>query len=307
MGRSGFIRTIAVVGCIALALTLVPLFTVPATAAPLPWAKKADSGISPAPNVNLFTVPGVHFQGSIPIGSRSPYGIPPPAGAPSMNVYDGVNFTVIGADGLGDLNNEELYPTAVYGNELFIGTGNTTNGSQLYRWDGTGIPIQVPESMQSGGGWGEGVNCHRTVPVGVIDNRLVVCACDSTGVGFRLFSFDGTNWTEIAGPSAPTLRGLGNPNNSGVINYGEHDVLDGRLLLSTENTIDGLEVWTYDGTAFTRIGKAGDPGLWSANQVDGSVAVSNLEGKVYLGTGTPHGSGNGGGVWSWDSSFTTWT
>ena len=323
MGKSGFTRTIAIAGCIALALMMVPLVTAPAQAAPPTWTKIADNGITPpapAPPVNMFTVPGVPFQGNITIGDRWVNGMPIPAIPVSMHTYDGTNFAKVGADGFGDNYVREIYPSAAYGNELFIGTGipfdlaDPDPGSRLYRWGGTGAPTLVPESNH---GWGENTDptvppggpfSSSVVPLGEINERLVVCVYDESNplIGFRIYDYDGANWAEVAGPSGGTEpRGLGDSNNRGVTKYSESLLFDGQLILPVTNTVSGLEVWTYDGTAFTRIGKAGDPGLWSANQVQGSVAVSPVEGKVYIGTGTAFWGGIGGEIWSWDGA--NWT
>ena len=306
MGRSGFIKTIAVVGCIALALTLVPLFTVPASAAPPPWTMIADNGISPAapaPPVNLYTQPGVVFQNKLVVGDWffTIAGVQPV----SVHTYNGSAFTMVWDYGFNDVNNTSMFPTAVYGNELFIGTANHVNGSQLWRWDGTVNPIPVPESTTPAGGWGEGADCAWTVPLGVIDGQLVVCAWDYSvpRKGFRLFGYDGSNWTELAGPTAIMARGLGDADNEGVLKF-EDLVFNDSMILPITN-LNGFQMATYDGQTFTMIGKAGDPGLWLPNQIMGSVAVSPVEGKVYLGTGTLTAAGVGGEIWSWDGS--NWT
>jgi len=311
MGKSGFTRTIAGIGCIALALTLVPLFTVPAPAAPLPWNKIADNGISPpapAPPVNFFTQPGVVFQDQLTVGDCIYGGFVPPVPAVSMHTYDGNSFNKVGTDGFGDAWNWEMFPTAVYGEELFVGTGKISGfgdpneGSQLWRWDGTANPIQVPESTTPNGGWGEGGDCAVTVPLGEIGGQLVVCAWDWSvpRKGFRLFGYDGSSWTELAGPTAIMARGLGDVDNEGVSKFGNL-VFNDSMVMPIRN-LNGLQVATYDGQTFSIIGKAGDPGLWLPNQIECSVAVSPVEGKVYLGTGTIPGAGVGGEIWSWDGT-----
>lgn len=139
------------------------------------------------------------------------------------------------------------------------------------------------------------------VPLGVLDGKLLVSVNRSSGnLPFLLYQYDGTAWTMLAGPGAPHQAGLGNPDNYGVVfccMFGD------KLILPAFNFTDGIEVWTYDGTSFERIGKAGDSGCWDASQLLGAVSYSPLEGKLYMGTTdldffTP----SGGRIYSYDGS-----
>ena len=302
MRKRCLLGTVALSAVLILALSLVP--SVAAAPAPPTWTRIASAGVV-NPN-NVFTRPGVEFQGKLAIGAQVYPLVPVPVPPVSLCLYDSSTFTKVGADGLGDNYNVELFPTAVFQGKLYIGTGKAADpadpnpGAQLYTWDGTGNPAIVGPST---GGWGEGANTNRIMPLGVLNDKLYVCAWDISGPpagGFRLYSFDGTTWVEVVGPAAPVNRGLGDPSNLGATWFG-NTVFDGKLLLALNNPTTGLQVYTYDGTNFVQIGAAGvQP--WAAAEIEGTVVSSPSEGKFYLGTGTALGAATGGGIYSYDGT-----
>ena len=308
MGNRGFMRKVAIIGCLAMLVTLLPLLTIPASAAT--WDQVANDGVTNANNI--FALPGEEFGGEPTFGSIWLPLVAPaiPGGAVSMYTYDGSAFTAIPTAGFEDSgNNLCLISTAEYDGELDIGTYNANIGSELYAWGGTGNPVPVPDSHH---GWGEGVSNDTTIPLGVINNELIVSLQNLDAAplgGCRVYKNDGSNWTQIIGqgvPGTPTGPGFGDSNNTTVVMpMGDTILYHGEMILVVQNLATGLSVFTYDGTSFTSIGKAGDPGLWTNNHIMGSVTTSLVDDKVYLGTLRDPADGAGGEMWSYDG--TGWT
>ena len=295
-----FLKTTAVVGCLALALSLIPLMAGTASAAT--WTKNPAPPGLVNPN-NTFTSPGARLGGELAVGVRQ-VGAGPDGAAMSMYDPGTSAFTQVGAPGFGNNNNVVMHPDAVYGGELYTGTKNFATGGELYTWSGTGTPVVVPQSVTPTPGWGEGNNSPGALPVAVFNDRLIVCATDASFpalLGFRLMSFDGTTWTELTAPPIAT-RGLGNTNNMWVLGS-ESMIFNDQLILPATNWTNGLHVYSFDGSAFNTIGVPG-PGAWGANNAQGRIAVSPIDGVAYMGT-EDAGAPAGAELWSWDG--TTWT
>jgi len=284
MLRITFVKRIAVLGCLLIMAALIPTM---ASAANPVWVKIAENGITNPANQFLF--PGVQFNGKLMIGSD------PIKGTVSMYAYDGT-FAQVGSTGFGDPNNVEILPYAVYQNFVYIGAGNTVSGGQLWKWSGTGDPSQI-----TGVPW-TGANNSSVFPIGVFNNKLLVSIGNQTS-GLSIYSFDGTSWTQLIGQGSagtPTGPGFGNNNNKTISDY-PIVAYNGKMVLPVRNEVDGLQVYSYDGSSFSNIGQAGG-GLWNSGQEAGAANVSQIDGVLYLGTINEGGSGQ---LWSYNGS--SWT
>ena len=305
MRNRGFLRKAAIIGCLAMLVTLLPLLTLPASAAT--WDQVANDGWTDTDN--KFAIPGEEFQGELTVGTIWLPGVAPSAGEVTMYTYDGSTRTTVPTGGFEDAaNNLCLISTAKYDGELQIGTFNGFPwgiGGELYTWDGSGAPAEVPDSNH---GWGVGWANDVTIPLGIINDELLV-SVQNGFTGCSIYKYDGSNWTQIIGQTAvgtPTGPGFGDPENTTVIMpMGETILYHGEMILVVQNTITGLSVYTYDGSTFTQIGKAGDPGLWTNKHILGSAITSLVDDKVYLGTLRNPADGIGGEIWSYDG--TGWT
>ncbi len=273
----------------------VGLVPIPQAARAADWTQAANNGITNPDNVTVF--PGDIFKGKMAIGTiPTPWYMP--AAAVTMYMYNGSTFTPVGEPGFGNADCRGLIPTASYRGELFIGSYDATNGGELFRWSGSGDPVLVPESEN---GWQQGNTYTAVMPLGVVDGELVVCVQNElpgwTG-SFLLYKYNGNRWKQIVGGTSGVQAGFGNPNNITCVNlFGERTLYDGKLIFVVQNMHDGLSVYSYDGSDFDRLGRAGDAGLWDANQVIGVCTPSWVEGKIYLGTCNAIGKGQ---VWSYD-------
>src|SRR5450756_2248578 len=197
MLRITFVKRIAVLGCLLIMAALIPTM---ASAANPVWVKIAENGITNPANQFLF--PGVQFNGKLMIG-----------GTVSMYAYDGT-FSQVGSTGFGDTFCLGFLPYATYKNELYIGTWNLASGGRLYKWSASSNPTEVP-----GTPWIAPAN-DLVSPLGVMNDRLLVSI--ETASGLQIYSFDGTNWTQLIGQGdagSPTGPGFGNPNNKVCLLY----------------------------------------------------------------------------------------
>ena len=284
---------VAVVACMAIALSLSPMATAPSAAAT--WTRVATDGIGNSNNIIL--TPGETFQGKLSIYSTPLIGITP-AGTVTLNMYDGNQFTTVGTPGFGDSSNKGLESTAVYKNELYIGSANGTTGGELFRWSGTGDPVKVPESAS---GWGEGQYSDTIFPVGVINDELLISINRSSApsdTGLRMYKYNGSTWTKVVGSGAPVPAGLGDAGNVSAF-FGRE--LNGRLYFPVVNGTTGFQVWSYDGSTFRLEGNPS--ALWGSDNVMGMVMPSPLKNLLYVGTGNYFAGG--GQLWSYDGG--TWT
>ena len=280
MLRISNIKRIAILGCLLLMAALIP---VAAIAASPVWVKIAENGITNPANWYLY--PGVQFNGKLMIGSGE-------APSASLYAYDGA-LAQVGSSGFGDANNETLLPYAVYQDFLYIGTGNTVRG-QLWKWSGTGNPTQI-----AGVPW-TGANNNTVIPLGVLNNKLLVCIANNVS-GLSIYSFDGANWAQLIGQGSagtPTGPGFGDSHNE-TIEQSHEVIYDGKLILPVMNGTSGLQVYSFDGTDFTGIGQAG-AGSWDSYQKHGYCDVYYSEGLLYM--GTTHRLGGPGQLWSYNGS-----
>ena len=281
-------RLIVLLACLALVAGGLVAHAA-AGAAPV-WTKIADKGISA--NSNSKALAGPVFNGNITVGTST-------GGSPArMYTTGGTQFTQVYSPGFGHLDNSEVVPSVVCEGEVYIGTQNHSTGGELWKWPGAGNPTLV-----QGNGWGEGFANDTVTPFGVIGERLVVAVSNYNGPpagGVRIREWDGNTWSLLAGPGASIQGGFGNANNKRMPELCDARPFKGRLIMPVENSTDGLQVYAYDGTAFTLIGHPG-PGSWTTSMNTGITAISEIEGRLYMGVGDTTGLQHGE-LWSYDGS-----
>jgi hypothetical protein len=291
MRGARLLRKAVAAGCLA---AVVSLLAVPAGMAALPtWTRIASNGVTSANNRVLL--PGVLINGKLTAGAGSVFG----GARATMYTYDSA-FHQLGLAGFNS-DNTRLMPWARYGNQAYIGTENTTSGGELYRWSGSGSPVLVGNN-----GWGLGNTYSQVNPVAVYQGKLLVCVGRQAGgaafPGLRIYQYDGNTWTQVIGQGAagsPTGPGFGNTENENITAT-EYSELNGNLTFCVSNSNDGPQIYSYNGSSFTRIGQAG-AGSWPATLQTGQVAVSQIDNRLYFGVGTYFG-GTTGELWSYDGS-----
>jgi len=99
------------------------------------WTKVNNDGFG---HVNLSTIFDFQPFGNSLYASTIDDRIPAAQTAEIWHSIDGITWTQSGADGLGNPNNTGFYQMAEFNGRLYVGSGNATNGGQLY-WTADGI------------------------------------------------------------------------------------------------------------------------------------------------------------------------
>jgi len=140
-------------------------------------------------------------------------------------------WEVIVNDGFGDANTLLTGGIAEFGEYLYVGSGNTADGAQLWRTnDG------MTWGQAIGPGFG-GPNNQKVEAVFAFQNQLYV-SVKNTVTGMEIWrSTDGVLWEQA------NLDGFGDSNNSGTnLNNATADFLS-QLYVGTSNLVDGGELW----------------------------------------------------------------
>ncbi len=196
------------------------------------------------------------------------------------------------ANSVGDANNLQISSMAEYNSKLYLGTKNTTDGGEVWRYD-SGTLTQVNTS-----GFGPDpsstYNAFDDVPcMAVYGGQLYAGAQNVTSwhnltPGAEVWRYDGTTWTR------EQAAGFGDGYNMSVTSMCEYG---GSLYVGTRNIQTGCEIWRRDGL-----------GGWAQVNVDGFSNASNTaasamtvcDGNLYVGV-----SGHNAQVMRYDGS--TWT
>lgn len=174
----------------------------------------------------------------------------------------GTDWTAVMTDGFGDSDNAtSTGGMAVFGNELYVGAGNTNSGARLWRTNDGATWIDATPAFGASGS-------EKVEMVFVFQNQLYLGV--TTGSGIAIWrSSDGSSWEQA------NVDGFGDMNNT--ITNGSNATagfLD-QLYVGTVNTVDGGELWrmqrAFDLSLSPDEGKSGLPG----ETVTYTLAITN--------------------------------
>jgi len=276
------------------------------------WERAVANGFGPdSDNVGVMSM--TSFDSRIYIGTQRT--------EPSSGLwrFDGTEIEAVNTDGFGHLYNIDTTCSAVHGSKLYVGTDNNPavggEGGEIFRFDGesfkqvnrSGFGSYMVEvaSMASyrgklyAGTLNYGSGCEVWAYDGQQWSRvnakgfghILNSAASSMTVfqgdlyvgttalrGCEVWRYDGSSWRMVA------EGGFGNQYNVVVTCMAMHG---GKLWAGTEKEIEadatGGEVWSYDGTRWT---KENDNGFG----VSGNLAISSMisdGGLLYVGTYNP--------------------
>ncbi|MFL7840312.1 MAG: FixG Ig-like domain-containing protein [Candidatus Promineifilaceae bacterium] len=143
--------------------------------------------------------------------------------------YGGAWETVVN-DGFGDSNTTATGGMAVFGGELYVGTGNTDSGAQLWR-SGDGQTWAAVSLAFSDG------NNEKVEQVFVFQNQLYI-GMTNAATGIEIWrTTDGTIWEQT------NLDGFGDNKNTTTNGSNATTAFLGQLYVGTSNATDGGELW----------------------------------------------------------------
>ena len=243
------------------------------------WRSLDGSAWTPVADLGDRVYMGALFGGALYVGTEAT------GGGTLYRSFDGTTWTPVSTPGLGDPDNEVLWPRTVFNGELYVGTRKELPngpGGEVWR-----SPDGTTWTQVNADGFGDLDVAATNVGV-VFDGQLYVGAFNLNTGGELWRSPDGLHWSEVF-PSA----GLG------IQEYWPSAVLDGQIYATTSNGL-GTQVYrSSDGTSWSSVTL---PGFGNTdNRVSFLATVFGSE--LYAIT---HNFVTGGEVWT-SGDGSSWT
>lgn len=179
--------------------------------------------------------------------------------------YDGENLTKVVDKGFGNRFNSGAWSAIVYNNELWMGTMNWKQGSQIWKTNNGQDWEQV--TLPGGDGFGSRLTNYIWALCEYNDS-LYVGTMSFTGC--QIWSYKEDQWKKIELPGGD---GFGENQNIGIRNIVEYN---DELWITTASDplldIGACEIWKYDGESWTNV--VGEEGIFS----DGFYDIYNKYG-----------------------------
>lgn len=183
-----------------------------------------------------------------------------PTGCQIWSTSDGTSWTPVRIDGLGDKNNYSG-KMETDGTNLFVGTGNYTTGTEVWKYAG-GVWSQINTDGFGDFTGGNGENMSYPATYG---GNLYI-GTDSTSGGCEVWKYAGGSWSQI------NTKGFGGSNSSALLS-----VYNGGLFAGTQNSA-GCEIWRTTPGAGLTVGSI----VPSSGTVNTTVNITNLAGTGFV-------------------------
>lgn len=194
--------------------------------------------------------------------------------------------------GWGTTGKRSVSSSVVMNSNVYVGIGNQTADAEVWRWNGSAW-------AQIGG---DGINSSWSDQTFEDVNSLTtdgthIYAGLGTGAGdAEVWMWDGSTWTKIGGDAI---------NSSWAVNTFEIvpslTYYNSRLYAGLGSGANDAEVWSWNGSSWTKIGGDSLNGGWTTNY-EMVASLSNDGTNLYAGLGVSAGDGE---VWRWNG--TSWT
>jgi len=192
--------------------------------------------------------------------------------------YNGTAWTKVGGDSLNSgwtTNYERVSSLAVFNGNLYAGLGNSTTDAEVWRWNGTAWAKIGGDGVSSS--WN--TNYEQVESMLPYDGKLYVGLGNSTADA-ELWEYNGTAWTQIGGDGLNSSWDDGQYEQLKTL-----AVYNGQIYAGLGNTAGDGEVWTYNGTAWTKVAGGGINASWAANAIETVQSMAIYKGKLYTGLG----------------------
>lgn len=196
--------------------------------------------------------------------------------------YNGSSWTQVGGDGLNSSWSNlgfQVSSSIVYKGDLYVGFGpNSAAYGKVYKYNGSSWTQVAGDNLNSS--WN---NIHDITTMAVYGNKLYVGTGSNynptTGID-NVWSYDGSTWSKVGG------AGLGGSWSANTY-YGitSLSVYNGQLYAGTNGTAGTGSVWTYNGSAWTKVAGASVNNSWDNTNIEAVYSLGVYNGKLYSGTG----------------------
>ncbi|MFZ1323882.1 MAG: LamG-like jellyroll fold domain-containing protein [Candidatus Saccharimonadales bacterium] len=212
--------------------------------------------------------------------------------------WNGSAWTKIGGDGVNSswatATGDIVYELTADGSNLYAALYDASGSSYVYRWNGSTWTVIGGQYINDSWGY---------YAMGSVETLFSARGKLYAGIGSatgsaQVWELDGaTNTWDLVGGQA--IRGSWAANSFELItsmqSYG------GNLVVGLGNTATDAEVWSYNGSTWTKIGGDGQSGSWNTSYEEVN-AMANYGGYLYAGIGNSAGDAE---VYRWDG--TAWT
>lgn len=253
--------------------------------------KKRGNGFD-NPN-NTYVFPRCVFNSYLYVGTRTPDD--KTGGCEVWRTSDGLVWEqVVGgkataSSGFGNPNNIGAVSITVFGNNVYVGTRNLVDGSELWRSsDGKNWQQLVGGNVGGGNGFGNGHN-QDLYSVVAFAGYLYIGTNNPTEGCEVWRSSDGVLWEQVVGGKAGNGNGFGFSNNIDVFSIA---VFNDHLYTGIRNDVDGCEIWrSHDGVTWEQVaGKnaRNDSGFGNPHNI-AVASMTAFDGYIHGGTFNPGG------------------
>ena len=190
------------------------------------------------------------------------------------------------------------------GKYLYAGLGSGTDEGEVWRLDLTAGTLDWEQIGGLGAAsypttWQNIDNIEGVYSMAIYNGELYAALGNTSGDA-KIWKFDGTTWTMVAGNGAAASYTSWGGSDYEII--WKMEVYSGLLYASLGTTAGDAEVWVFDGSSWTQIGGDGFNGSWLATDNFESVySLINYRGKLYATTGIS--SAADATVWSYGSNI----
>ncbi len=212
--------------------------------------------------------------------------------------WNGTSWTKIGGDGVNSswatAAGDTVYSLTNISGTIYASLYDSAGGSYVYSWNGSTWTLVGGQYVNdSWGYYGEG-----SVETLFTARGNLYAGMGSTAGNAQVWEYNGDTgrWHIVGG------QGL---NNSWAANTYElitsMNSYNGNLVVGVGNTANDAEVWSYDGSSWTKIGGDSTNSGWTTNYEEVN-SLASYGGYLYAGLGN---SANDAEVWRWNG--TSWT
>ncbi|MFO0920248.1 MAG: LamG domain-containing protein [Candidatus Saccharimonadales bacterium] len=163
----------------------------------------------------------------------------------------------------------------VYKNKLIAGLGYANGQAEVWEWNGSNWSKIGGDTVNTS--W-PASGYEQIDAITVYGNDLIVSLGYNAGDA-EVWKYDGTNWAKIGGDDINNSWTDGTYERSRTLT-----VYNGNLIAGLGNTAGESEVWSFDGTIWSKIGGNGVNSSWSS-AVEEVTSFSPYKGKLYAGLG----------------------
>lgn len=218
----------------------------------------------------------------------------------SCNTSTGcATWTKIGGDGINSgwaVNTfEEVSSMSVMGGNLYAGLGNTANDARVYRWNGSawtwvgGFGIGAPFNAFTTG--------YEAVYAMTNDGTNLYVSFGNTAGDADVWRLTGNTWTQIGGDALSSSWAAATYEYVYSLRW-----VGSTLYAGLGNTAGDAEVWSWNGSAWTKIGGDTVNSSWDSSSFELVYSLADDGTNIYAGLGNTAGDNE---VWRWNGS--AWT